>query len=73
MTALKASGKPIYFALVHPHLNYGIIAWENTDKGIIKQTNILQKRAIRIINNLFYLCMITDVGNYQIHFMEIIR
>ena len=23
--------------------------------------------------SLFYLCMITYVGNYQIHFMEIIR
>ena len=40
----------LYFALVPPHLNYGIIAWGNTDKGIIKRTNILQKRAIRIIN-----------------------
>ena len=38
------------FALVHPHLNNGIIAWGNTDKGTIKQTNILQKLAIRIIN-----------------------
>ena len=34
--------RKLYFALVHPHLNYGIIAWINTD-------NILQKRAIRII------------------------
>ena len=42
--------RTLYFALVHSHLTYGILAWGNTDKGIIKQTNILQKRAIRIIN-----------------------
>ena len=44
----------LYFALVHPHLNYGIIAWGNTDMGIVKQTNILQKRAIRIINKAVF-------------------
>ena len=41
--------RTLYFALGHHHLNYGIIAWGNTDKCIIKQTNILQKRPIRII------------------------
>ena len=41
--------KTLYFALVQLYLSYGIITWGNTDKGINKQSNILQKRAIRII------------------------
>ena len=49
-TLPEESLRILYFALVHPHLSYGIIAWGNTDKGFIKQTNILEKRAIRMIN-----------------------
>ena len=38
----------LYFALIHPHLSCGIIAWGSADKSITRQTNLLQKRAIRI-------------------------
>ena len=43
--------RTLYFALIHPHLSYGIIAWGSADKSITRQTNLLQKRAIRIITN----------------------
>lgn len=44
----------LYFALIQPHLNYGILAWGNSNKNILHNTIILQKRAIRIINKASY-------------------
>ena len=41
--------RTLYFALIHPHLLYGIIAWGSADKSII-----YKKRAIRIITNSAY-------------------
>ena len=35
----------IYNALILPHLNYGILAWEH----IAKRLNLIQKRAVRIL------------------------
>ena len=49
--AYMESLRTLYFALMHPHLSYGIIAWGSADKSITRQTNLLQKRAIRIITN----------------------
>ena len=46
--------KTLYYALIFPHLSYGIIAWGSADKGLIRQTELLQKRAIRTIHNAFY-------------------
>ena len=46
--------KTLYFALIHPHLLYGIIAWGNADMSIIRQAILLQKRAFRIITNSAY-------------------
>ncbi len=46
--------RSLYFSLVHSHLSYGLIAWGNTTQGIMHQTNILQKRAIRIVNGAKY-------------------
>ena len=46
--------RTLYFALIHPHLSYGITAWGNADKNIIKQVISMQKRAIRIIHNAPY-------------------
>ncbi len=44
----------LYFALIHPHLNYGILAWENANTNILNKTILLQKRAIRIISKASY-------------------
>ena len=46
--------RTLYFALIHPHLGYGITAWGNADKNIIKPVILLQKRTIRVINNAPY-------------------
>ena len=46
--------KPLYYALIFPHLSYGIIAWGSADKGLIRPTDLLQKRAICTIHNAFY-------------------
>ena len=42
--------KSLYFALVHPYLNYCNIVWGGTSKKYLEPLFILQKRAIRIIN-----------------------
>ena len=43
--------KLIYFALVHPYLNYGILLWGFEAKNIFK----LQKRAVRVITKSHFL------------------
>ena len=44
----------IYYALFFPHLSYGIIAWGSVDnRGLNRQTELLQKRAICTIHNAF--------------------
>ncbi len=42
--------RTLYFALIHLHLSYGIIAWGNADMNLIRLAKLLQKRAIRVIN-----------------------
>ena len=42
---------PSSYMLRHPHLLYGIIAWESADKSIIRQTHLSQIRAIRVLTN----------------------
>ena len=44
--------KIIYSTLVHPYLTYGIEAWHGTFKNYTNKIFILQKKAIRAINNL---------------------
>ena len=46
----KDSLRILYFALIHPHLTYGILAWGNSQPSIIRKTEIIQKRALRSIN-----------------------
>ncbi len=46
--------RTLYFALIHSHFSYGIIAWGNADRKIINRATILQKRAIRVIHNAPY-------------------
>ena len=50
----KASLRTLYFALIEPHLSYGILAWGNGNKKTLHKTEMLQKRAIRTINNAKY-------------------
>lgn len=49
-----ASLRTLYFALIHPHLSYGIMTWGNADKNILRPAMLMQKRAIRVINNAPY-------------------
>ena len=44
----------LYYALVHPHLTYGILAWGNANINILNKTIKLQKRALRTIFNTRY-------------------
>ena len=46
--------KILYFSLIHPHLIYGIESWGNASSTTLKKTMLLQKRAVRIINNASY-------------------
>ena len=46
--------RTIYYALIHPHLSYGILAWGNAKDSILKKTILLQKRALRYIHNSGY-------------------
>lgn len=42
----------IYSSIIHPYLTYGIEAWHGTFKNHTNKIFILQKKAIRAINNL---------------------
>ena len=44
----------LYFSLVQSHLSYGLLAWGNATKSVLHRTCMLQKRAIRIVNNSKY-------------------
>lgn len=41
--------KSIYYTLVHPYLNYGILLWGSTFKTHTKKLQILQNKALRAI------------------------
>ena len=44
----------LYTSLIHPYLSYGIEAWHGTYQNSTSKTFVLQKKAIRAINNLAY-------------------
>ena len=44
----------LYFAFIQPHISYGILAWGNAYSTICQKTILLQKRALRLINNVQY-------------------
>ena len=46
--------KTLYYALIQPHLQYGILAWGNARSSALQKTVTLQKRAIRTINRAHY-------------------
>ncbi len=45
----------LYNTFILPYLSYGVEIWGNTYKTNLQSISILQKRAIRIINNVGYL------------------
>ena len=50
----KSCLRTIYFAIIHPIINYGITAWGNAKQKLLHQTTVLQKRAVRYIHNVPY-------------------
>jgi hypothetical protein len=46
--------KSLYFALVHSHLIYGIHVWSAAPSYVINSLVKMQKKALRIINNVQY-------------------
>ena len=46
--------KKLYYSLIHSHLNYGNVIWGNAQKKYLNQIIVLQKKAIRIVNNATY-------------------
>ena len=46
--------KTLYYSLIHSHLSYGILVWGNATQSALRQTTLLQKRAIRLINKAKY-------------------
>ena len=46
--------KTLYTSLIHPYLSYGIEAWHGTYQDNTSKIFVLQKKAIRAINNLAY-------------------
>lgn len=46
--------RTLYFAMIHPHLTYGNLAWGNANASLLNKTYLLQKRAVRIINKANY-------------------
>ncbi len=46
--------KTLYFATIHPHLSFGILAWGNAPKSTLNRVALLQKRAIIQISRSNY-------------------
>ena len=44
----------LYYTLIQPFMYYGIQLWGSASQKVIAKTIILQKRAVRIINNAPY-------------------
>ena len=62
----KASLRTLYFALIEPHLSYGILVWGNANKKTLHRTEMLQKRAIRTVA-VEVLGASTRVGHRSVH------
>ena len=44
----------LYYAIVYPYLNYGVLAWGNANKTLMDRLLLLQKKAMIIICNSDY-------------------
>ena len=40
----------LYYSFMYPYLKYGIIAWDNTNKKLTHEVQLLQNKILRIIN-----------------------
>ena len=47
----RSTLRSLYFTLIYPYINYCNIIWSNTFSSHMHPLKVLQKRAIRIINN----------------------
>lgn len=45
----------LYYALIHSHLQYCLLVWGTTTKTNLKKLYILQKRIVRVIENVPYI------------------
>ena len=45
----------LYYSLIYPHLNYCIVMWGSAAKSVLSKLVVLQKRAVRLIENAPYL------------------
>ena len=74
--------RTLYFSLIHPFLDYGLMLWGSATKTLTNPLQILQKKAIRTIRNSLYydhtgtlykklnILTFSDMFNIQIqHFM----
>ena len=46
--------KTLYYALIQPHISYGLLAWGNSTPTTLNRTILLQKRAVRLISKAGY-------------------
>ena len=46
--------KILYYSLIHSHLSYGDLVCGNATSSALRQTILLQKRALRLIHNAKY-------------------
>ena len=44
----------LYFSLIHPYLNYGSVLWGSTQQKYVHRLEIMQNKAMRVIQNLKY-------------------
>ena len=50
----RESMETLYYALIHPHISYGILSWGSAKMNVLNKTKKLQKRALRAIHNVPY-------------------
>jgi len=50
----KQCMKTLYYSLIHSHLSYGSLVWGNATQSALREAILLQKPAIRLINNTKY-------------------
>jgi len=58
--------RALYFPLVHSHICYGLLAWGNCNVKTLHRTALLQKRAIRTINNAKFKSYWPFIQSYNI-------
>ena len=51
----------LYYALIYPYLNYGILTWGYANKTLIDRILLLQKKALRVICNTDYRAHTNDL------------